>query len=137
MTKEEFIAQMLEEVTYHKIKLEQAELHRVQLSGDILGADNLTFNPFLQFDPKYFNIKLLSNLQGLNSVMYRNPDLNVHKIKMFIVCNKEFRILNAVLNHSPYMVEQLKDKTTTPMDIAISYARWEQLNDRYKHLPKR
>ena len=46
MTKEEFIAQMLEEVTYHKIKLEQAELHRVQLSEDILGADNLTFNPF-------------------------------------------------------------------------------------------
>ena len=137
MTKEEFISQMLQEVITHKQNLEQAELHRVQLSEDILGADNLTFNPFLQFDPKYFNIKLLSNLQGLNSVMYRNPDVNVHQIKMFIVCNKEFKVLNQVLNHSPYMVEQLKAKTKTPMDIAISYARWEQLNDRYKHLPKR
>lgn len=141
MTKEEFIEQMLNEVSYHKQMLEQAELHRVKPAENVTSPKiylkYITFNPFLEFDEKYFNIKLLSNLQGLSTVMYRNPDVNVHQIKLFIVCNEQFKILNQVLHYNPYMVEELKDETHSPMDIAIAYARYCELQDRYQNTPKR
>jgi len=135
MTKEQFIEQMLEEVTSHKERLEQAELHRVRLDEDVVGISrNPKFNPFLNFDSKYFNIKLLSNLQGLNSVIHLNPDLNVYQTKMFIVCNQQFKMLNEVLKYNPYMVEELKEGLNSPLDIAICYARHCQAQDRFQNL---
>lgn len=137
MTKEQFIEQMLKWVTYHKQKLEEAELHRVNLDKQITGRGaKITFNPFLKFDEKYFNIKLLSNIQALDMVMCCYPDVNVHQIKMFIVCNEQFKVLNQVLNYNPYMVEELRDKTRSPMDIAIAYARFCELQDRYRNMAK-
>ncbi len=138
MTKEEFIDQMFKWVTYYKEKLEEADIYRVQLDKHLIGNNsNITFNPFLKFDEKYFNIKLLSNLQALDMVLYKNSDANVYQIKMFIICNQQFKVLNQVLKHSPYMVEELKEKTHSPMDIAIAYARYCELQDRYQNTTKR
>lgn len=138
MTKEQFIEQMLKEVTLHKEQLEQAELHRVKLDENVVGVSkNPTFNPFLQFDGKYFNIKLLSNLQGLSSVIHRNPDLNVYQTKMFIVCNEQFKVLNDVLKYDPYIVEQLKEGLNSPLDLAICYARHCEAQDRFEKGVKR
>ena len=137
MTKEQFIELMRIEVNSHKQSLEETELKRVRLSPDIMSSSRITFNPFLQFDSKYFNIKLLANVQGLNSVLCLNPDANVYQIKMFILCNEQFKILNQVMKYNPYMVEQLHDKSHSPMDIAVEYARYCVAQDRYKQLPKR
>ena len=138
MTKEQFEQEMLKWVTYHKEKLEQTELMRAKLPGDVASASSkLTYNPFLEFDPKYFNIRILSNLEGLNMVIYNHPELKVHEINLFIISNPKFKVLNQMLNYNSYLVHELKEKIHSPIDIAISYARWEQLNDRYKHMPKR
>lgn len=138
MTKEQFEQEMLKWVTYHKEKLEQTELMRAKLPGDVASASSkLTYNPFLEFDPKYFNIRILSNLEGLNMVIYNHPELKVHEINLFIISNPKFKVLNQMLKYNGYLVYELKEKTHSPIDIAISYARWEQLNDRYKHMPKR
>ncbi|MBQ8522333.1 MAG: hypothetical protein IJ458_01560 [Clostridia bacterium] len=138
MTKEQFEAEMLKWVTFYKEKLEQTDLRCAKLpEGFVSKPSKLTYNPFLEFDPKYFNIRILSNLEGLNMVIYQHPELKPHEISLFIICNPKFKVLNQMLNHNSYLVNELKEKTHSPMDIAISYARWEQLNARYKHLPKR
>ena len=138
MTKEEFMIQMFKWVVYHKEKLEQIDLRKARLPEEVVGAScHMKYNPFLELDEKYFNIRILSNLQGLYSVICENPDLNVYQVKMFIISNTEFKALNRIMNYNPYFVEELKDKTNSPLDIAIAYARWNQLNDKFKNMPKR
>ena len=132
MTKEEFIKQMIEAVTNRKEILEQAELDRANLDVEVFGVSrNPSFNPFIQFDKKYFNIKLLANVQGLNSVIMRNPDINAYQTKMFIISNQEFKILKNVLRYNEYMVEELMDGLNSPLDIAISYAKHCEAQDKF------
>lgn len=138
MTKEQFQEEMLKRVIFHKEKLEQAELRRVLLPTQIQGGSKaLTFNPFAEFDDIYFNIRLLSNIEALHTVMCQNPDVEVHQIKLFIISNPKFKVLNQVLNNNIYMVEELKDNIHSPMDIAIAYARHCEMQDKYKNIPKR
>ena len=138
MTKEEFIEQMTIEVTLHKQMLEGADLKRVQLDKNVVGTSrNPNFNPFLEIDSRYFNIKLLANLQGINSLMMHNPDFNVYQAKIFILCNPQFKILNQVLNYNPYVLEELNNQLNSPLDIAINYARHCEFQERLKNMPKR
>lgn len=131
MTKDEFIDQMLKWVIYYKDKFETLQLRRAMLPKDLSG-DKLTYNPFLKFDSKYFNTKLLSNLQALDMVIYKNPNISVYQIKLFIIPNEQFKVLNQVMKCNPYMVEELKDKIHTPIDIAIAYAKYCEAQDKYQ-----
>ena len=138
MTKEEFIEQMSHEVRWYQHKLENADLSRAKLDPELVGESRYAkFNPFLSIDPKYFDIKLLSNLLGLYSVMCNNFNVNVYQIKLFIISNAQFKVLNQVLNYNPYAIELLRDKVHSPLDMAIEYARHCEFRDRYRNMPKR
>ena len=137
MTIKQFEQQMLTQVLYYKDKLENAELRRAMMPKGIVDYDNLTFNPFLKFYPKYFNIKILSNLQGLYSVMCNNPELKPYEINLFIISNPKFKVLNQLINFNPYFVTELKQGIHSPMDIAISYATYCQTQSNHKNMPKR
>ena len=70
-------------------------------------------------------------------MMNNNFNVNVYQIKLFIISNAQFKVLNQVLNCNPYMVEELRDKVHSPLDIAIAYARHCECQDRYRNMPIR
>ena len=108
MTKEEFELELLNHVLYYKNNLEQMDLQRVNLEQGLVSKSNkLKYNPFVEFGAKYFNIKLLSNMEGLNRLLM-SDDLNVYQVKLFIVGNPKFVVLQDVMNFNRYFVEELK-----------------------------
>ena len=138
MTKEQFYDEMLKWVNFHKEKLEQAEFRRAMLPEELRSQrESITYNPFLEFDEKYFNIRILSNLQGLKSVIDNNPELLPHQISLLIIGNSKFKVLNQILNSNWYLVNELKENIHSPMDIAISYARHCIQDEKYRNMPKR
>ena len=138
MTKEEFEQEMFKWVTFYKERLENAELKRVLLPADLRGKrlPNL-YNPFLDFDEKYFNIKLLSNLQAIDTIIEIHPEMLSNQICLFIIGNSKFKLLNDVLNYNTYMVNELKGKACTPIDIAVGYAQYCRQYDLMKNMPRR
>ena len=134
MTKEEFELQLLKYVLYFKNKLEQTDLNRAILpEGLVSKSSKLNSNPFIKFEAKYFNIRLLSNVEGLNKMLIVNPVLNSPQTKLLIMGNAKFKVLNDVMNYNPYFVEELKLGISTPMDIAIDYAKYCRKYDKFKH----
>lgn len=138
MTKEQFQDEMLKWVNFHKEKLEQAELKCTVLPDELrIQRESITYNPFLEFDEKYFNIRILSNLQGLKSVIDNNPELLPHQINLLIIGNPKLKILNQMLNNNIYLVNELKENIHSPMDIAIDYARHCIQDEKYRKMPRR
>ena len=138
MTKEQFEQEMLKWVTFYKEKLEQTNLRCAKFNkqvGEL--SDGITFNPFLEFDEKYFNIRILSNLQGLNMVIDQHPELKSHEVTLFIISNYKYKVLNQMLNYDRNLVNELKNKIYSPMDIAIGYARYCKQCEKFKNMPKR
>lgn len=138
MTKEQFEQEMLKWVLYYKEKLDIAELRRAILPKELVGNScKITCNPFIQFDEKYFNKKILSNLQGLDSVVSTHPELKSHEITLFIISNPKFKVLNQIINYNQYLVAELKEKVYSPMDIAIAYARHCEALDKLRNTSRR
>ena len=138
MTKEQFQDEMLKWVNFHKEKLEQTDLRHAMLPKDLQSKRvAITYNPFLKFDEKYFNIRILSNLQGLDSVISQYPELLSNEISLLIIGNPKFKVLNQILNQDMYLVNELKEKVRNPMDIAIGYAIHCQQCEKSKNMPKR
>lgn len=138
MTKEQFFDEMLKWVNFYKEKLEPAELRRAMLPKELRsGRESITYNPFLEFDERYFNIRTLSNLQGLKSVIDNNPELLPHQINLLIIGNSKFKVLNQMLNSNMYLVNELKENIHSPMDIAIAYARHCMQEEKFRNMPKR
>jgi len=138
MTKEEFELELLNHVLYYKNNLEQMDLGRVYLEQGLVSKSNkLKYNPFVEFESKYFNIKLLSNIEGLNRLLISNTGLNIYQVKLFISGNPKFVVLQDVMNFNRYFVEELSQGISTPMDIAIDYAKHCKQLDKIKHTHKR
>ena len=122
MTKEEFEQEMLEWVLYYSQKLEVLNLRSAILPNEY-SSNKITYNPFLQFDNKCFNKKILANLQGLEQVVRSHPEISSSQIGLMIMGNPKFKVLNQIFNYNKYFIAELKSNINTAMDIAIHYAR--------------
>ena len=133
MTKEKFEQELKNEVIFFKDKLENLNLERAKLEG----FPSINFNPFLKYNEKFFNVKILSNLQGLYSFMDKHKELHTNEIALYIISNKKYITLIYLLNFNPYLINELKEGVRSPMDIAIAYAEHLKTKEKLKGLPRR
>lgn len=137
MTKEQFEKELLKAVLEYKEIMLPNYNARLRPGAKITGRGKERYNPFEEFDGKYLNIKLISNLAGLNEVLDNHPELTVQEVNLLIMSNHKYKVLNQVLNFNTKFVQDLMDKKSSAMDIAIAYAIHCEVEDKYRNMPIR
>ena len=132
MTKEEFEQQLKHEVVYWQNKLTHMNLKKILLPKEVF--PNLKTNPFLDYDERFFNIRILSNLMGLKSFIEKNNNLTANQIALFLISEYKYVTLNKLLNYNPYLIDALISGIHQPIDIAISFAEYSKSKERLKKI---
>ena len=136
MTKQEFENELLKSVLAYKELMLPSD-KQSKSSHKAVGRIEGRYNPFQEFDGKYLNVKLISNLAGLNEVLDNHPELTAQEVNLLIMSNYKYKVLNQVLNFNTGFVQELMDKKSSAMDIAINYAMHCEVEDQYRRMPKR
>ena len=84
-----------------------------------------------------YEVRVLSNLQAIYTIIHNNPDMLPHEFKLLIISNAEYKVLNQIMNYNTKVVEELKTDTKTPKQLTAEHAMHCAQCKKMANMPKR